>query len=591
MMNQGTVSRAHSFKRPLSILLMAGGVISASTAPLGTAFTYQGRLSDYDQPANGAYDFVFVLYDSPEADVPVYSGILNEDVTVTDGRFVTEVDFETDLFDGTDLWLEVAVRPGDETGDVTPLTPRHHLTATPYAHFARRAAVATTAESVAVVPWSAITELPEALADGANLPVYSAGAGIGLNEQNQLSVQFAGNGNAESAARSDHDHFGQKWTGSTNNTAALQAHNTSHEGTGLWGRNDEYGSGYTPYFGAGVFGDSSTDPGVVGFSNSGPGVYGWISAINGVHDAVKGENPSTSGRGVAGYATTSSGENVGVYGQTASGGGGVGVRGAATNVTGTSYGGRFSNRSPNGAALHANSESSTAAKVEITTAGNASPALDVRTDGKGIAGKFTAGNSTTTTPAVSAVNLGHGDGIAATAGGVGSAGNFKLLSNHTNNAAILATGFGAARGLKAVSVSGEAIRAESGGTAIYARAESGATALAIDGGAIRMNGAGVNTSTAAFIHQCTAANTPIAAGGNTTTIINHPMCNNNPGAMLFVTPRVKFNNFTASFSTYEDFAVSYNTGSGRWHLVNTSLLDEVGDFDEGDQFNVLVVLP
>jgi len=35
-----------------------------SAASLGTAFTYQGRLNDGGNPANGTYDLKFTLYDA-----------------------------------------------------------------------------------------------------------------------------------------------------------------------------------------------------------------------------------------------------------------------------------------------------------------------------------------------------------------------------------------------------------------------------------------------------------------------------------------------------------------------------------------------
>lgn len=566
------------------------GLTHANSEPLGTGFTYQGKLGDNGQPANGTYDFVFVLYNSPTNDLPIYSGIINDDVTVTNGIFTTTVDFGADLFNGDKLWLEVGVRPGNETGDFSPIPPRQPLTATPYAHFARRAAVADTAMTVSNVNWSAVKNLPPSLADGVdNDTTYSAGAGLTLGANNQFSVNYGGSGNATTAARSDHGHFGQQWIGATNNAPGLRVQNTSNQGIGIWGKNDEYGSGFSPFFGAGVFGDSSTDPGVVGFSNVGPGVYGWISALSGVYEAVKGENPSTSGRAVAGYATATNGANIGVLGQTDSSGG-TGIRGYATATTGTTYGGRFSNVSPNGYAIHGVSDKSGVAYFDIDNRNNGATALEVRTDGTGMAAKFTSGSSSNGFAAVQAVHLGHGDGLAATAGGQGNAGNFKLLSDYTNNAAVMATGFGKARGLKAVSTSGEALRAESSGTAIYAKSEPDGTALAIDGGAIRVKGAGVNTSTAVFIHRCTDANTVDSPAGNIMTIINHPMCNNNPNAILFVTPRINLDSYNGYY-TYEDLALAYSASRGRWVLLNTSVLDELGDFDVNDSFNVMVVLP
>jgi hypothetical protein len=353
------------------------------------------------------------------------------------------------------------------------------------------------------------------------------------------------------------------------------------------GQNDQYGSGFQPLNGAGLFGDSSTDPGVAGFSNTGPGVYGWISALTGVYDAIKGENPSSSGRAVAGYATSATGANIGVLGQTDSSGG-TGILGYATATTGTTYGGRFSNRSPNGYAIHGVSENSGVAYFDIDNRNNGATGLEVRTDGTGLAAKFTSGSSSNHAAAVQAVHLGHGDGLAATAGGVGNAGNFKLLSDYTNNAAVAATGFGKARGVKAVSSTGEALRAESGGTAIVAKAPGG-TALEIDGGAMRVRGAGVNTPTAVFVHQCTSDNTPATPGGNFITIINHPMCNGNPNAILFITPRIQGQ--LDMYHTYEDVVITYDSSRARWLIKNTSIIDELGDFDEGDRFNVMVFVP
>ncbi len=43
-------------------LLLAHGTTSRAE-PVGTAFTYQGRLTDANQPANDLYDFQFKLFD------------------------------------------------------------------------------------------------------------------------------------------------------------------------------------------------------------------------------------------------------------------------------------------------------------------------------------------------------------------------------------------------------------------------------------------------------------------------------------------------------------------------------------------------
>jgi hypothetical protein len=258
--SHSNLNSAKDFMKCFTRLLtcLAAGLASVSAEPLGTAFTYQGKLNDNGQPASGVYDFVFALYNSPTNEVPIYSGVLNDDVAVTNGLFTTEIDFGADLFTGEALWLGVGVRPGDETGDVTQLSPRHSLSATPYAHFARRAAVADTANTVSNVNWTAVKNLPPSLADGLDdNTTYTAGAGLSLSAENQFRVSYAGHGIASTAARSDHGHFGGEWIGSTNNAPGLRIQNSSNTGIGMWGKNDQYGSGFSPWNGAGVFGDSS----------------------------------------------------------------------------------------------------------------------------------------------------------------------------------------------------------------------------------------------------------------------------------------------------------------------------------------------
>jgi len=50
------------FALALGTLLVTA--LLASAAPLGTEFTYQGRLSDNGAPASGTYDLRFTIYDS-----------------------------------------------------------------------------------------------------------------------------------------------------------------------------------------------------------------------------------------------------------------------------------------------------------------------------------------------------------------------------------------------------------------------------------------------------------------------------------------------------------------------------------------------
>jgi hypothetical protein len=111
----------------------AFGNTSALAVPMGTAFTYQGRFNAGGTPASGAYDFEFRLFDAATAGNQVGSTVTKNDLTVTEGYFTTTLDFGAGRFTGDARWLQIAVRPGAETGAYTTLTPRHELTPTPYA--------------------------------------------------------------------------------------------------------------------------------------------------------------------------------------------------------------------------------------------------------------------------------------------------------------------------------------------------------------------------------------------------------------------------------------------------------------------------
>ena len=117
-----------------SHLLLAGLAQAQSTS-----FTYQGRLTDAGQAAQGSYELRLSLFSADSGGSPVAGPLTNGAVVVSNGLFTTTLDFGADVFDGTNLWLEIAVRTNGSPSDFTALDPRQAVTRAPYTLFARRA--------------------------------------------------------------------------------------------------------------------------------------------------------------------------------------------------------------------------------------------------------------------------------------------------------------------------------------------------------------------------------------------------------------------------------------------------------------------
>jgi hypothetical protein len=121
---------------PSCIATLALIAALAHAEPLGSAFTYQGRLSDGSGPADGTYDLQFAVYDAPAGGSPVAPVVDHADLTVADGLFHVDLDFGSNAFTGQALWLEIAVRSGESEGQYATLAPRQALSPAPFALFA-----------------------------------------------------------------------------------------------------------------------------------------------------------------------------------------------------------------------------------------------------------------------------------------------------------------------------------------------------------------------------------------------------------------------------------------------------------------------
>jgi hypothetical protein len=149
-------------------LLWAGPLVAQ---PIGTAFTYQGRLTDAGNPASGAYDLQLALFDAASGGAQVGPTLSRDDVALANGLFTVSLDFGA-VFAGSKRWLELRVRPGASTGAYTTLGARQELTASPNAAFS----LAT--------PWTGISGKPAGFADdidndsGGDITAVTAGSGL-----------------------------------------------------------------------------------------------------------------------------------------------------------------------------------------------------------------------------------------------------------------------------------------------------------------------------------------------------------------------------------------------------------------------------
>ena len=101
-----------------------------------TAFTYQGRLVDGGNAANGVFALQFAVYDTPTNGTLLGGTLTITNNAVTNGLLTATVDFGGGIFTGPDRWLQISVRPDGSTNAFTILLPRQALTPTPYAIYA-----------------------------------------------------------------------------------------------------------------------------------------------------------------------------------------------------------------------------------------------------------------------------------------------------------------------------------------------------------------------------------------------------------------------------------------------------------------------
>lgn len=113
-----------------------------------TEFSYQGKLNDAGTPSAN-YDFEFRLFNVVSGGTALATQ-QKLAVPVTNNVFSVTLDFGSSVFDGSNRWLEIAVkRPADAT--YTTLTPRHQISSVPYSVKIKTADVATNSNQLGEV--------------------------------------------------------------------------------------------------------------------------------------------------------------------------------------------------------------------------------------------------------------------------------------------------------------------------------------------------------------------------------------------------------------------------------------------------------
>lgn len=247
---------------------------SQSTAVVGTAFTYQGRLVYNGTPVNGACDLVFRLRDA--STFQVGSNFRLSSVNVSDGFFTVDLDFGSNAFTGEERWLEIGIDscPGGASGVV--LSPTIKLNPAPYALSLRPGAV-----------------ISGSVASGSGLTVVNSSGKYGIIGQNDSQVTEA-IGVYGTASSTTSEVYGVQGSVSSSDSASAGVKGVSTTGSG-----------------------SGVEGVTVSSSNNAAGMYGFASATTsrtfGVYGITYGSGDGAAG--VRGHARASSGETYGVYGQ------------------------------------------------------------------------------------------------------------------------------------------------------------------------------------------------------------------------------------------------------------------------------------
>jgi hypothetical protein len=252
----------------LSVLIAVLSISVLGIAQTGT-FTYQGKLTDGTNAANGTYEMQFSVHTAASGGTQIGSTITNNAVSVVNGVFTVNLNFSPaePFSNGADRFLEIAVRKASDPPGFTTLSPRQQITSSPYSI---RTLSASTSDSLSSACVGCVDDAKISGVAGSKV------AGPVAQAANVTSVVPIVNGGTGSATKNFVDlTTNQTIAGNktfTGNTVVEAADASTYV---LWARN--------------------TAPSA---ASNGSGLVGTTAQAGTIAGGVRGENSNTNGTGI-----------------------------------------------------------------------------------------------------------------------------------------------------------------------------------------------------------------------------------------------------------------------------------------------------
>jgi hypothetical protein len=250
------MSRNYSLMKLSTALLLILFAAKSGAAQEGS-FSYQGRLTDGGNPANGQYEMQFLLYDTALGGIAISEPITNSNLQVTNGVFSVELGFGELFFTGAARYLEVRIRPAGSPDPYTILSPRQPILSVPYAIRSLTAASAENSNQLGGVSASGFIQNGSSQQASTNFNISGNGTAAGTLSGNAVNAtnQYNINGLRALSVAGTNNLFVGLGTGAANTAG------NSNTFVGAFAGNDNTTANNNSFFGAGAGRDTTTGAG------------------------------------------------------------------------------------------------------------------------------------------------------------------------------------------------------------------------------------------------------------------------------------------------------------------------------------------